>query len=73
VKFRIHTPKIVHRESDKLDVVCQGPARAVVKIISDDSSPASIEICKVTPSSPGKYRIDIATVGRKTHQGESIL
>jgi hypothetical protein len=65
VKFRIHTviQKNVHRESDKLYVFCQGPARAVVKIITDDSSP-SFEICKVTPSAPGKYRIDIFWGGK---------
>ena len=73
-KFWIYTQKIIHRDSDKLDVFCQGPARAMVKIISNDSSPG-VEICEVTPSSPGKYWIDIYIyiLGRKTHQGESIL
>ena len=43
-----------------LDVRCQEPARAVVKLASDDSASRSgIEICELTPSTPGKYRIDI--------------
>lgn len=33
VKFRIHTQRIVHKNSDKLNVFCQGPARALVKTI----------------------------------------
>ena len=63
VKFRIHTQKIVHRDSDKLNVFCQGPARALVKTISNDSSPG-IETCEMTPFAPGKYRIDIFWGGK---------
>ncbi len=75
VRFRIHTvtQKNVYRESDKLDVFCQGPARAVVKIISDHSSPASIEICEVTPSAPGKYRIDILWGGKPIKENPFFL
>ena len=63
VKFRIHTQKIVHRDSDKLNVFYKGPARALVKTICNDSSPG-IETCEMTPFTPGKYRIDIFWGGK---------
>ena len=63
LKFQISTQKVIKRVSDKLDVFCQGLSRAVVKIISDDSSPG-LDVCEVTPSLPGKYRIDIFWGGK---------
>ena len=72
VRFRIHTQKIVHRDSDKLNVFCQGPARALVKTISNDSSPG-IETCEVTPSAPGKYRIDIFWGGKPIRENPFYL
>ena len=72
IKFRIHTQKIVYRDSDKLNVFCQGPARALVKTVSNDSSPG-IETCEVTPFAPGKYRIDIFWGGKPIRENPFYL
>ena len=58
IKFRISTQKVTNRHTDKLDVFCQGPGQALAKLSKEDSH-SSIEICEMTPSAPGRYRLDV--------------
>ena len=58
IKFRISTQKVNNKQTDKLDVFCQGPATAAVKLTKEDAN-SNFEICKVTPSTSGRYRLDV--------------
>ena len=64
IRFRISTQTVTkNKHSNKLDVFCQGPGRALVKLSNKGSMPGT-EICEVTPTAPGRYQVDIFWGGK---------
>ena len=64
IRFHISTQMVAKNgDSNKLDVFCQGPGRALVKLSNKGSIPGT-EICEVTPTAPGRYQLDIFWEGK---------
>ena len=64
IRFRISTQMVArNRDSNKLDVFCQGPGRALVKLSKKGSIPGR-EVCEVTPTAPGRYQLGIFWGGK---------
>ena len=63
IKFQVSTKKTKDGDSEKLDIFCQGPGSALVKLVNQDSQ-SGLEVCEVTPSKPGRYRLDVLWGGK---------